>query len=106
MNDVNLIEPRGLQRQVQCFRDVPDFHRRAELPGNDVAREVVQYRAEIEPAPADYLEVGEVYKARAQSDGVDGPFHGIVSAKGSRVGSTTADGEPSTCNTLAELAWI
>src|ERR1019366_3711051 len=60
MNDVNLIEPRGLQRQVQRFRDVPGLHRRAELPGNDVAREVVQYRAEVKPAPADHLEIGEV----------------------------------------------
>ena len=55
-----MIEPRGLQRQVQCFRDVPDLHRRAELPGDDVAREVVQYRAEVEPTPTNYLEIGEV----------------------------------------------
>src|SRR5580704_1081307 len=60
MNDMNLIKPRGLQRQVQCFRDVPDFHRRAELPGDDVTREVVQDRAEVKPAPADDLEIGEV----------------------------------------------
>ena len=60
MNDMNLIKPRGLQRQVQCFRDVPDFHRRAELPGDEVTREVVQYRAEVKPAPADDLEIGEV----------------------------------------------
>jgi len=51
MNDVNLIEPRSLQREVQRFRDVPDLHRRAELPGDDVTQEVVQYRAEVEPAP-------------------------------------------------------
>src|SRR5664279_2455376 len=60
MNDLNLSKSRGLQRQVQRFRDVPGLHRRAELPGDDVAREVVQYRAEIEPAPADHLEIGEV----------------------------------------------
>src|ERR1700737_308898 len=60
MNDMNLIKPRGLQRQVQCFRDVPDFHRRAELPGDEVTREVVQYRGEVKPGPADDLEIGEV----------------------------------------------
>jgi len=51
---------RGLQRQVQRFPDVPGLHRRAELPGDDVTREVVQYRAEVELAPADHLEIGEV----------------------------------------------
>jgi hypothetical protein len=51
MDDLGVIKPRGLQRQVQCFRDVPDLHRRTELPGDDVAREVVQYRAEVEPTP-------------------------------------------------------
>jgi len=60
MNDLCPIKPRGLQRQVQRFRDVPDLHRRAELPGDDVAREVVQDRTEVEPAPADHFEIGEV----------------------------------------------
>src|ERR1700730_3177360 len=60
MNDLCPIKPRGLQRQVQRFRDVPDLHRCTELPGDDVAREVVQYRAEVKPAPADDLEIGEV----------------------------------------------
>src|SRR4029077_19829773 len=60
MNDLCPIKPRGLQRQVERFRDVPDFHRCTELPGDDVARKVVQYRAEVKPAPADDLEIGEV----------------------------------------------
>src|SRR5271168_4867904 len=36
------------------------LHRRAQLPGDDIAREVVKRRAEIEPAPAGHLEIGEV----------------------------------------------
>ena len=36
------------------------LHRRAQLPGDDIAREVIQDRAEIEPAPAGHLEIGEV----------------------------------------------
>jgi hypothetical protein len=60
MNDLCPIKPRGLQRQVQRFRDLPDLHRCTELPGDDVARKVVQYRAEVKPAPADDLEIGEV----------------------------------------------
>src|SRR5450631_2847192 len=78
MNDLCPIKPRGLQRQVQRCRDVPNLHRCTELPGDDVARKVVQYRAEVKPAlrlpsndashrrilgrlrPADDLEIDEV----------------------------------------------
>ena len=60
MNDPCPVKPRGLQRQVQCFRDVPDFHRRAELPGDDVAREVVEDGRQVEPAPTDDFQIGEV----------------------------------------------
>ena len=77
MNGPCVIEPRGLQREVQRFCDVLDLHRRAELPGDDATREAVQYRAEVEPAlrlpssdashrrtlgrlrPAGHLEIGE-----------------------------------------------
>src|SRR3954471_11623736 len=51
MDDFCPINPRGLQRQVQRLCDVSDLHRRTELPGDNVAREVVQYRAEVKPAP-------------------------------------------------------
>src|SRR3954451_10788211 len=46
---IALVQPFG-----QLRRD------RTELPGDNVAREVVQYRAEINPAPAGHLEIGEV----------------------------------------------
>ena len=36
------------------------LHRRAELPGDDEAREVVEHGREIVPAPAGDLEIGEV----------------------------------------------
>ena len=39
--------------------DVLRFHRGAELPGDNEAREVVQHGGEIVPAPRD-LEVGEI----------------------------------------------
>ena len=42
------------------FRDILGLHRRAKLPGDDVAREVVEYGRQIKPAPADDLEIGEV----------------------------------------------
>src|SRR5260370_31603635 len=35
-------------------------HGRAQLPGQDVAREVIEHSGQVEPAPADDLEVGEV----------------------------------------------
>jgi len=34
-------------------------HGREQLPGDDVAREVVEHRRQVGPAPADDLEVGE-----------------------------------------------
>src|SRR5271170_1565228 len=42
------------------IRDILGLHRRTELPGDDVAREVVEDCRQIKPAPADDLEVGEV----------------------------------------------
>src|SRR3954447_9983228 len=60
MNELCALNARGLQRQVQRLCDVADLHRRTELPGDNIAREVVQYRAEVKPAPTDDLEIGEV----------------------------------------------
>ena len=60
MNDGHLIEPGGRQRQIERGGDVLRFHGRAELPGDNEAREVVQHGGEIVPAPARDLEIGEV----------------------------------------------
>ena len=60
MNDVHLITARRLQREVQCVRHVLSPHVGAELPRDDVAAVIVENRAEIEPTPAQYLDVGEV----------------------------------------------
>ena len=60
VDDRRLVEARGLQRQVQRGGDVLGLHGRAQLPGDDVAREVVEHGRQIEPAPADDLQIGEV----------------------------------------------
>ena len=54
------IAARGLQRQVQRVGNILGLHRGAELPSDDVAAVVVEDRGQIEPAPADNLEIGEV----------------------------------------------
>ena len=54
------VKPRCLQGHGQGVGDVAGLHRRAELPGDDVAREVIEHRGQVEPAPADDLQVGEV----------------------------------------------
>ena len=54
------IEPGCRRRQVERRDDVVRLHRRAELPGDDVPREVVEDRRVVEPAPAGDLEVSEV----------------------------------------------
>ena len=49
-----------LQRQFQRVRDIASLHRGAELPGDDVAAVVVEDGRQVEPPPADDLEIGEV----------------------------------------------
>src|SRR5262245_16677546 len=56
----SLAAPRCGESQFQGVRDVIRLHGRTQLVGDDVTREVVQDRAEIEPAPTDDLEIGEV----------------------------------------------
>ena len=60
MNNGHLIETGGRQRQIERGGDVLRLHGRTELPGDNEAREVVQHRGEIVPAPARDLEIGEV----------------------------------------------
>ena len=60
MVDVGLVAARGSQGELQRVGDVGGLHRRAQLPGDDVPRKVVEDRRQVHPAPADDLEVGEV----------------------------------------------
>ena len=60
VHPIGLVQPRCLQRRLQRVGDVAGLHGGAELPGDDVAREVVEDGREIEPAPADHLEISEV----------------------------------------------
>jgi hypothetical protein len=57
---VALSQPEACEREVQRVGDVLGPHVGAQLPGDDVAREVVEHGRQIHPAPADDLEVGEV----------------------------------------------
>src|ERR1700704_3803391 len=60
MEDPGLVEPRGIQRHFERSGDVLGPHCGAQLPGDDVAREVVKDRGQIEPSPADDFEINEV----------------------------------------------
>ena len=60
MNDVNLVTARCLQCEIQRVRHILSSHVGAKLPGHDVAAVIVQNRTEIEPAPAQDFDVGEV----------------------------------------------
>ena len=51
---------RGNQRKIQRIGDVLGPHRAAQLPGDDVARVIVEHGRQVHPAPPDDLEVGEV----------------------------------------------
>src|SRR3954469_10911348 len=60
MCHVDLVQPRCLQSQLQGVGDVLGLHRGAQLPGNDVAGEVVEHGRQIEPTPASHLQISEV----------------------------------------------
>jgi hypothetical protein len=60
VNDGHLIEAGGRQRQIERCGHILRFHRGAELPGDNEAREVVQHGGEVVPTPARDLEIGEV----------------------------------------------
>ena len=60
MPNFDLIEIGRLESDVQRVRHIRCSHRSAQLPSKDVTREVVESRRQIEPSPADHLEVGEV----------------------------------------------
>ena len=60
MNNVDLITSRRLKRQIQRISHVFSPHVCAEFPRDDVAAVIVQDRAEIEPTPAQNLEIREV----------------------------------------------
>jgi len=60
MNDMHLITTRRLQCEVQRIRDVFGPHICAKLPSNDIAAVIIQDCAEIEPPPAQNLEVSEI----------------------------------------------
>lgn len=49
-----------LQRHSQRVGDILGLHCGAQLPGDDVAGEVVEHRRQIEPTPADDLQICEV----------------------------------------------
>jgi putative transposase len=57
---MNLIAAGRLKGQIQRVGDVLGSHVCAEFPRDDVAAVIVQDRAEIEPAPTDDLQIGEV----------------------------------------------
>src|SRR5947209_15433535 len=60
MEDPGFVEPRGIQRHFERGGDVLGLHRGAQLPGDDVAGKVVEDRREVEPSPANDLEISEV----------------------------------------------
>ena len=54
------VAARGLQGHIQRVGDILGPHVGAELPGDDVAREVVEYCRQIHPSPSDDFEVGKI----------------------------------------------
>lgn len=60
MDDRRLVTAGGMKRQVDRAGHVAGFHRRAELPRDDVPAVVVEDGRQVETSPADDIEIGEV----------------------------------------------
>ena len=60
VSDGGFVEPRGDECLFQRLGHILGFHRRAQPPGDDVTRVVIEDGREIEPTPARDLEIGEV----------------------------------------------
>lgn len=60
MDDANVIESGSVEHPVKLILHNTHHHAHAKLRGHDVAQEVVQHGGEIEPAPADDLQLGKV----------------------------------------------
>lgn len=54
------VTARGLEPKVQRVGHVLGAYVGTQLPGDDVAREVIEHGRQVHPAPADALDVGEV----------------------------------------------
>src|SRR5438132_11766735 len=60
MQNLDLVQTWPPQRHLQRIGHVGCRHGGAQLPSQDVAREVIEHGGQIEPAPADDLQIGEV----------------------------------------------
>jgi hypothetical protein len=60
VRDGDVVKAGGRECLVERGRDVGGTDGRTKPPGHDVAREVVEHRRQVVPAPASDLEVGEV----------------------------------------------
>ena len=58
--NLGLVATGCLQGKVQGLGHVVAGHAGAQLPGNNLAGEVVQYRRQVHPAPANDLQVGKI----------------------------------------------
>jgi hypothetical protein len=68
------VATRGLEREVQRVGDILGSHVGAQLPGDDVAREVVEHGRQIDPAPANDLEWSRKRMSASPPRTVRAPF--------------------------------
>jgi len=60
LDHLDMLDPRFCDGHVQRVSHVLRLHGPAELPGDDIAREVVHHRRQIIPALADHLQLGKI----------------------------------------------
>lgn len=60
MYDHRAVAAGCLHSQLQRVGGIHYLHRGAEFPGDDASAVVIEGRGQVEPAPTDHLQVGEV----------------------------------------------
>jgi hypothetical protein len=59
-HNMSLIAARRLQGEIQCFSNIARLHGRAQLPGDDIARVIIEDRRQVHPTPTNDLQINEV----------------------------------------------
>ena len=83
MAHLHLTDAGRIQRQIQCLLNIRGRRGLEQLPGDDVARVVVQERGQVIPSPADHPEIRKVglpqlvHTSRGMLEAIAGRHHDV-----------------------------
>ena len=60
MPDRDIRNTRFINRLIEGVFDITGAHGSGELPADDIARVVIQYRGQVIPTPANHFKIGKI----------------------------------------------